>query len=100
LEARGDLLLSRNFAQLPKLMFLVLKIKHSSKSKHHRLTTQPKAEEKCLLLNFLAHRRIYERFQCFEFPHPVTVFPYPPELGVQSLCWLVSMVTLKKSDFF
>lgn len=63
----SDLLLSRNFTKLPNLIFLVLKIKQSSKSKHHRLTSQPKAEEKCLMVNFLAHNRIYEHFQCFHF---------------------------------
>lgn len=64
---RRDLLRSRNFAQLPNLIFLVSKIKQSSQSKHHRLTSQPKAEEKCLMLNFLAPNRIYEHFLCFHF---------------------------------
>lgn len=51
----------------PIWFFLVSKIKQSPKSKHHRLTSQPKAEEKCLMLSFLAPNRIYEHFLCFHF---------------------------------
>lgn len=51
------------------------------------------------MLNFLAHNRIYERFQCFDFFSQSLLFLTPPELGVERLCWLVSMVTPKKSNF-
>lgn len=74
---RSDLWLSRNVTKLPNLNFLVLKIKQSSQSKHHRLTSQPKAEEKCLMFNFLAHNRIYEHFQCFDFLPPSLLFLTP-----------------------
>ena len=53
------------------------------------------------MLNVLAQNRIYERFPCFDSPPPTShcySLP-PPELGVERLCWLVSMVTPKKSHF-
>ena len=52
------------------------------------------------MLNVLAQNRIYERFQCFDFPpNKSLLFLTPLELGVERLCWLVSMVTPKKSHF-
>lgn len=81
----GDLLLCRDFTKLPKLIFFSLyfwKIKHSSESKHHKLTSQPEAQEKCFLLNVLACNTIYEHFRCFDFPPPQSLLFLTPQSEV------------------